>query len=425
MTFLNVDEIESALIGLNNSYPTLTELLPLPNVTYEGRRSHALAIGKPGYKCRPALVFVSGVHAREWGGPDILINLAADLLEKYTTNSGLAYGRKTFTVEEIRGIVELTTVVVFPDINPDGRAWSMGGAAGSIQAMFRKNRNPAGGGGANAGVDVNRNYDFLWDFPVKFHPDAVNAGTLASDNPSSPLFHGTGPFSEAEARNVLWLVDRFRNARYFVDVHSYWGDILHPWGDDENQSSDPGKNFANAAWDGARGLAGDSYGEYMPATRLAQHLAAATVMRDGIQAVRGEPYLIKQGFWLWSSTYPTSGTSEDWAFTREFINPRRGQLNAFVIEFNRNHDFFPTWAEMVDLIADIDAGLLALCSYARPGWWQRILCWFKSILDLIRGFWRRLFPWEIWGPYGPWAKIVDRLRGLVRQLTDRLPGRGG
>lgn len=33
MTFLNVDEIESALIGLNNTYPGITQLLPLPNLT--------------------------------------------------------------------------------------------------------------------------------------------------------------------------------------------------------------------------------------------------------------------------------------------------------------------------------------------------------------------------------------------------------
>ena len=424
MTFLNVTEIESALIGLNNAYPRLTQLLPLPNPTHEGRRSHALLIrGNPDFRCRPALVFVSGVHAREWGGPDILVNLAADLLEAYTAQPGLAYGAKTFTAAELRGIVNRTDVVVFPDINPDGRAYSMGGTAGSNQAMWRKNRNPASGGGSSgrAGVDVNRNYDFLWDFQTKFSPLA-NPGTLASAEPGSDIFHGTGPFSEPEARNVQWLVDRFPRARYFVDVHSYAGDVLHPWGDDENQSTDPAKSFLNPAWDGKRGLAGDAYREYVPAARLAEITAAAAVIRDGINAVRNQGYVSQQGFWLWgTATYPTSGASEDWAFTREFLNNPRGKLGGFCIEFNKNQTFFPSWAEMEDMILDVDAGLLNLCEYATPSWVQVIWCWKLSwwhrIADRFLTFWRRLFPPEIWGPYGPWTRIVRRLERVLERFS--------
>ncbi len=334
MTFLNVGEIESALVALSNSYPSLTQLLPLPNITYEGRRSNALLIrANPGFTCRPALMFVSGVHAREWGGPDILVNLAADLLEAYTTNSGLAYGIKSFSAAAVKVIVDRCDIVIFPDINPDGRAYSM---AGGSQAMWRKNRNPASSGGvaSRIGVDVNRNYDFLWDFPVKFAPGVAPAST----DPASEVFRGTGPFSEPESRNVQWLVDHFPNTRYFVDVHSFSGDVLYPWGDDENQTIDPPMSFMNPAWDGKRGIAGDAYRDYLPAARLAALESAATVMRDGIFAVRGQSYVTKQGFLL----YPTSGTSEDWAFTREFLDPKKSTLNGFVIEFNKNLDFFPT-----------------------------------------------------------------------------------
>ncbi len=433
MTFLNVTEIESALIALNATYPTLTQLFKLPNKTYEQRDSHALLIrGNPSFDCRPALVFVSGAHAREWGGPDILVNLAADLLEGYTTNAGLAYGAKMFSAQEIKTIVDRTDVVVLPDINPDGRAYSMAALPATTQAMWRKNRNPASSGGValKIGVDVNRNYDFLWDFPVKFSPSA-NMNTLASTNPASDLFHGTGPFSEPESRNVQWLVDHFPNARYFVDVHSYSGDVLHPWGDDENQTTTPSKSFANPAWDGKRGVASDAYSEYVPATRLAELAAAANVMRDGINAVRGQSYVTKQGFWLWGQTYPTSGTSEDWAFTREFLDPNKGKLDGFVIEFNPSFDFFPAWTDMVDMIADIDAGLLALCAYARPSLLQVILCWIVDLLNWIKsGFWaiwHRVFPPELWGPYGPWTQIVrtaERIANRIRSFVSRIAGRG-
>lgn len=425
MTFLKVPEIESALVALNNTYPALTQLINLPNTTAEGRTSNALLIrGNATFDCRPALVFVSGVHAREWGGPDVLVNLATDLLEAYTTNAGLGYGGKSFSASEIRDIVNRTDVVVLPDINPDGRAYSMAAAPDTNQAMWRKNRNPASSGGiaSRIGVDVNRNYDFLWDFPVKFAPGA-NPNTLASTDPANDLFHGTGPFSEPESRNVQWLVDQFPNARYFVDVHSYTGDVLHPWGDDENQTTDASKSFKNTAWDHQRGVAGDAYGEYVPAVRLAELQTAANVMRDGINAVRGQGYVSKQGFWLWGSTYPTSGTSEDWAFTREFLMPGRGRLSGFVIEFNKVQDFFPTWPDMVDMIVDIDAGLVALCAHARPSFLTVILCWIRSRFWAI---WHRVFPPELWGPYGPWTRIVriaeriaDRIVVAIRQVTGR------
>jgi murein tripeptide amidase MpaA len=419
MTFLNVVEIESALAALNNTYPSLTQLIPLPNTTYEGRASNALLIrGNPGFTCRPALVFVSGVHAREWGGPDILVNLASDLLEAYATNAGLAYGGKSFSAGAIRSIVDRTDVVVFPDQNPDGRAYSMAAKAGSIQAMWRKNRNPASSGGVatRIGVDINRNYDFLWNFPVTFAP---NVGP-ASNDPGNDTFFGTGPFSEPESRNAQWLVDQFPKARYFVDVHSYTGRVMHPWGDDQNQTTTPSMSFMSAAWNGQRGISGDTYRDYVPPARLAELLTAATVMHDGIQAVRGENYLTQQGFAL----YPTSGTSEDWAFTREFLIPARGKLGGFVIEFNKNIDFFPTWGEMLKLIEDIDAGLIALCQHATPSWFAVIWCWIKEHFWVL---WHKVWPWELWGPYGPWErfkKVVKDVLGRVARTVAGFIGRG-
>jgi murein tripeptide amidase MpaA len=408
MTFLNVAEIESALAALHNTYPSITQLITLPNTTYEQRVSHALLIrANPSFDCRPALVFISGVHAREWGGPDILVNLATDLLEAYTTNAGLAYGLKSFSADTIRTIVDRTDVVVFPDQNPDGRAYSMAAAAGTSQAMWRKNRNPASSGGiaSRIGVDINRNYDFLWNFPVTFAPGVFPA----SATPSDETYYGTGPFSEPESRNAQWLVDHFPNARYFVDVHSYTGRVMHPWGDDENQTTDPSMSFKNPAWDGKRGKSGDVYRDYIPPTRLAELHAAVAVMHDGIKAVRGQDYLQQQGFAL----YPTSGTSEDWAFTREFLG-WGGKLGGFVIEFNKNIDFFPTWAEMTKLIEDIDAGLVALCAHARPSRFAVILCWIRSRFWAI---WKRLWPWELWGPYGPWNRIVEVIGGLIRMVV--------
>ena len=64
-----------------------------------------------------------------------------------------------------------------------------------------------------------------------------------------------------------------------------------------------------------------------------------------------------------------------------------------VIEFNKNIDFFPTWPEMVDLIADVDAGLIALCKHATPSfwvvWWCLLTNWLKKRFWVL---WHRVFP---------------------------------
>jgi hypothetical protein len=274
--------------------------------------------------------------------------------------------------------------------------------------MWRKNRNPASSGGqaSKIGVDPNRNYDFLWDFNTAFAPGAQAGGTLASTIPSSDIFHGTAPFSEAETKNVSWLFDQFPRIRWFMDIHSYGGDILHSWGDDTNQSSSLSKNFTNPAWNGQRGLPGDAYEEYINACDLAKAAAAGNAMSTAIAGVRGETYAVAQAFFLpsWGSTYPTSGASDDWSFSRYFTDPTKRKVFAYTLEFNRASTFFPTWAEMQNLILDVDAGLVRFCVGAVPvfslsSWWCRFRHWLNEVI------WHRVFPPELWGPYGPWGRI--------------------
>jgi murein tripeptide amidase MpaA len=152
VVYLNVQEVESAVISLVSAYPNLCELITLPLPTHEGRICHAVKIGKMSKKECDCILLTGGVHAREWGSCEICISFASDLLEAYVTNSGLQYGGKIFSNNQIRSIIENLNVIIFPDVNPDGRKYSQ-----TVSPMWRKNRNPT------AGVDINRNYDFLWD----------------------------------------------------------------------------------------------------------------------------------------------------------------------------------------------------------------------------------------------------------------------
>lgn len=323
---MSTAEIESALIYYENTYPTLCRRIELPNKTIENRTCHALHMGQPNSPGSPAGLIIGGVHAREWGGPDIVINFAGDLLRAYTGGSGLEYGSSKFTAADIKRILDQSTIVVFPCVNPDGVEFSHNDVA-----LWRKNRNPASSGGdpAKIGVDINRNYDFLWNYKKYFSPSAWDT-SLASDDASTETFHGTAPFSEPETRNVKWLIDSYVNLTMFLDLHSYTGDVLYNWGDDDNQSSDPGMNFANSVYDGQRGQIGTGYAEFIAPgdQQLASTIAAS--IRNAMNGVRGRPYLAKQAVGL----YPTAGSSDDYAYSRHLVQPGRGKIFGFTIEFN-------------------------------------------------------------------------------------------
>ena len=234
MTYpLNVDEIEAALDALALSHPAVTELITLPNRTSEGRRSHALRIGPPDAKGSDTIIILGGLHGNEWVPPDVLVNLAADLLEAHSRGTGLRYGQQRFTAAEIRIVIDGLQLVLFPCVNPDGRNHSQ---TPGEDHDWRKNRRPTSTASASVGVDINRNFDALWDFRRHFAGDSqVNS----SDNPSKNTYVGPDVASEPETRNVVSLLDRYSHTRWFVDVHSKGPAIFFTWGFDINQTTNP------------------------------------------------------------------------------------------------------------------------------------------------------------------------------------------
>jgi murein tripeptide amidase MpaA len=339
---MNVAEVESALMALAFTYPKLCELITLPYPTIENRVCHCLRFGKKPFAKRKGVLFTGGFHAREWGSSEICVHFATDMLKAYSGKTGLKYGGKSFSYRQVSAILNRLEVIVFPDVNPDGRNYSQ-----TKYALWRKNRNPV------AGVDLNRNLDFLWDFPHLFSPQAHVA---TSTDPHSDTYKGTSAFSEPETRNVRWLFETYANIRLYVDIHSYSELILYNWGDDENQTTDPQMNFMNKKYNSVRGIGGDTaYKEYIPPADLTIEKNLATKMQKAIQAVRGKKYTVDQGYGL----YPTSGTSDDYAYSRHFINPNKSKVYGFVIEWGK--EFQPPWKEMEKIILDINAAMAEFC----------------------------------------------------------------
>jgi murein tripeptide amidase MpaA len=351
MAYLNVDEIEAALDTLAAGHPDVTELVALPNPTSEGRRCHALRIGPPDAQGASTVVITGGLHAREWVPPDALVNLAADLLEAHARGTGLRYGGQSFSADDIRNMIGGLQLVLFPCVNPDGRHHSQ-----TAEPMWRKNRRRVVSTGSSpscVGVDINRNFDALWDFRRHFAPDSH---VSASDDPCDPqVYVGPAAASEAETRNVVALLDRYPHARWFVDVHSYVPAVFYNWGFDENQTSDPAMNFRNAAFDGKRGRGGDSYREFIPAADLQTLQGLGAKVNQAITAVSGTGYDLEQSFAL----YPTSGASDDYAYSRHFVRSTDSKILSFTIECGKS--FQPSWADAENVIREVCAGLVALC----------------------------------------------------------------
>ena len=235
-------------------------------------------------------------------------------------------------------------------MNPDGRNFSQ-----TSTALWRKNRNSADSGGnpSNIGIDINRNQDFLWDFNTAFAPAAVNE-YLASSSPSDDTYHGHAARSEAETNNTDYIHDTYKRIRWYVDVHSYSEDILYVWGDDEMQLDDASMNFQNSAFNGQRGLNGDSYKEYIPDGDLSQLTGLANAFTRSLAEVRGKLYVAKPGF----SLYATSGTNDDYAYSRHFKDPSKSKTLSFTVEWGT--EFQPVWTEMEEIIKDVSSGLMGL-----------------------------------------------------------------
>lgn len=349
MTYLNIEEIELAIQSLATAYPTTAELIVPPHLTHEERQSRALRIGAKSISEVDGVLILGGVHAREWVPPDALISLAADLLEAYSVGTGLVYGDKRFTANDVRHVLETLNLFIYPCVNPDGRYHSQ-----TKDVLWRKNRRPHTNGGDCIGVDINRNFDFLWDHLTKF---SLNSKVNTSDNPCNrEVYRGSSPASEPETQNVVWILDTYPSIHWFVDIHSYVPIILHSWGSDQNQTVKPQQTFLNRTYDGVRGQVKDTdYGEYITSEDLAMIKALGSRMNDAVRTVRGLDYPVGQAFGL----YPTSGASDDYAFSRHFADPSKTKVYGFTIECGG--DFQPAWAEAEAIILEVSAGLIAFC----------------------------------------------------------------
>jgi len=200
-------EVVRQLDTLHLLYPHLITPKDSIGVTEQGRAIWAVEISdNPGVpEPDEATVYFDALHhAREPISMSVLLYYMWWLVENYGTNPEATY------------LVNNRRICFIPVVNPDGYFYNQqtnpnGGG------MWRKNRRNNGDG--SFGVDLNRNYGYMWGYD--------NIGS--SPTPSSETYRGPAPWSEPESRAVRDYV-LARNPSIAFSIHSVAGRYLNPYG---------------------------------------------------------------------------------------------------------------------------------------------------------------------------------------------------
>lgn len=322
-SIMTPEEVRSAIDALADEFDF--EVGETPNETHEGATMFYAKVGGAGCDASYRTFLTANIHARERGAADNLVYFISDLLWAEREGTGVVFGGKHYSMADVKKALG-TGIVFMPMLNPDGVAYDQ-----AEDNCWRRNRNP------DAPVDLNRNFDYLWDYKAKF-ADRISE-FVASDDPNIEVYVGTSAFSEPETRNVKWVLDENPSIEWSFDIHSYAGLIIYSWGEDFNQFTDPDMDFRNSAYDDRRGIKIEEPGEHYSAYRakdlwqsdsfVAQRVANA--MAGATQHLR-IPITAIQGILM----APTMGSLSDYVSSRGVSDPSSPDTHGLTLEFGQS-----------------------------------------------------------------------------------------
>ncbi len=198
--YLNPDKLVAALELLAANYPELATLFDVGETT-DGKKIKGLVLTTKSENnaLKPVVLFNGMHHAREVMSTEVTYDIAEYLLKNYSSDP------------EIQQWLDDYQIIIVPQVNPDGNEKVHAG-----NRWWRKNTWQ--GEGKVYGVDLNRNYPYLWD--------ACNG---SSSFPFSQTYRGTAPASEPESKAMIALSDRYKPV-IDISYHSYSELILYPFG---------------------------------------------------------------------------------------------------------------------------------------------------------------------------------------------------
>ncbi|MFE1549123.1 M14 family zinc carboxypeptidase [Streptomyces sp. NPDC058718] len=192
--------LKQEILDTARANPGITKVVSIGK-TLKGQDILALKVSKGAARVKdgskPATLYLSNQHAREWITPEMTRRLLHHYLD--------GYGKD----ERITRIVDSTELWFVLSANPDGYDFTH---ADPENRQWRKNLRDNDGDGRIAsgdGVDLNRNFAYKWGYD--------NEGS--SPDPADETFRGTGPMSEPETKAL----DAFQKRigfSYGINYHS-------------------------------------------------------------------------------------------------------------------------------------------------------------------------------------------------------------
>ncbi len=199
-------EISAKLDSLHARYPHIIGEKFSIGTTYEGRDIWCVKMSDNPEtdEDEPKAHLDGAIHAREVICAEILLYYMEDMCINYGSDNLATY------------IVNERETYIIPVLNPDGYVYNeITDPAGG--GMWRKNRFPNRDG--SFGVDLNRNYDYMWGI------DDYGSSPV----PSDMTYRGTRGFSELETQAHRDFINA-NNFNLYLNYHSYSGMYLTPWG---------------------------------------------------------------------------------------------------------------------------------------------------------------------------------------------------
>lgn len=192
--YMSYKESLEFLYTMEKTHPNLINIIKI-GTTYEGRDIVLAKISKNVEHAdeKPAMLFTGSVHAREWIGHELALKFIEYVAENQSIDPRLEQS------------LEESTIYMVPCLNPDGYEYSR-----KHFSFWRKNRRPNHDG--TIGVDLNRNFSI---------------GFVKQSDPSSNIYGGEKPFSEAETSAMKAFVDAHENITIAFDYHSQ-GNVFFP-----------------------------------------------------------------------------------------------------------------------------------------------------------------------------------------------------
>jgi hypothetical protein len=221
--FYTLAEVNAYLDSISAHDPNgIVSSVATIGTSWQGRPIRAVRIAneaRPDHS-RPRVLFTSLTHAREPGGMQNAIYFIDQLLAGYGSDPQL-----TYLVDER----ELWFVLC---VNPDGYKYNEDYYFNNLSyGMFRKNARDNNSSGffeeLSDGVDLNRNFGYMWGYD--------NSGS--SPTPTNGTYRGPSAFSEPETQALrdFCITHGFRVAQNF---HTYHEATLYPFGYNGSETPD-------------------------------------------------------------------------------------------------------------------------------------------------------------------------------------------